>query len=93
MSGSGVVRGRIRRAVPQHGTDHVERGTAPQHGRRRRMSQQTRALHRGIDPCEVCLVSATMTSRTRWASQLCGLTQVQAAAASPCGHVDQSSVR
>ena len=24
----GVVRGRVRRAVPQHGADHVERGAA-----------------------------------------------------------------
>jgi hypothetical protein len=33
-----------------HGTDHVERGATTQHGRRRRMAEQTGALRRGIDP-------------------------------------------
>src|SRR5215831_10502403 len=40
----------LRRAVPQNGADHVERSSAPQHRRRRRMPEQTCALGWGINP-------------------------------------------
>ena len=44
-----VMRGHIRRAVTQHGADHVEGGAAPQHGRRGRMPEQIGPLRRSGD--------------------------------------------
>jgi hypothetical protein len=45
----GVMRGHVRRAVPQNGANHVECSATPQHGCRSGMPEQTGALRWGCD--------------------------------------------